>query len=356
MNDTTVISTEDSARMQQASEYKSTSSSESESNSKPLRKVTMNDLFPTAGSFNKCNVAVLFTIGLADYRFDSQMKPLLRWKFKGVEHNLYNPFRKGKTGETPFTKGVLRNSLAQCLEIASTITDSNVLFLGKPNELKNTISSAVQQIELACQKALIIPTDTLIATLQVDQETEEGPQSATDEAENENGAEGSNDKELLNIYMSDIVRVTSWVKNWTSENTEGIFAHDATIHFYVNPGFVYDSSNKLKAIRQIETILLSLVDTYPRIQILMGVDMSAESLANDEMLDLFRILPDSDGYQMFTQRALLDLYPKVDFCPDSKKGVLEKLLNAKSVGDFFFVKNLSALEEEQSAEEQQVEE
>lgn len=349
MSDTPIISSQEAARMQQASAYQ-TSGDNRVPSSKEKRKLQMSDVIPNT-TLSSCFVNVLFTIGLADPRFDNQTKALSHWKYKGVEYNLYNPFRKGSKSagsDGPVVKGVLRQALQDVLETTSVINDSSLLYLGKPNEIHQVLASAVTAIEKSCTDSLVIPPETILASLQM-ADTQHGEDEGNTEDEVETSeAEGAVDAgadDLVNIRMSDVVRVTSWLRSWTNEDKgEAVSSHEAVVHFYINAGAVYDSTDKLKTIRQLESILdlaAKSLGEEANISMLLAVNMSTDSLLNEEMLDLFKVLNDSEQFQMFTQRSLLENCGNIEFSPNTKKGVLEKLLNNRSpAGDILLVKYL----------------
>jgi len=317
-------------------------STPTETETATTKKLSVGELF--GNTLSTLNVNVMVTLGLADLRFaDGTIKSLARWAGVegGEEYNLYNPFRKGgkaKDSDTVHASGIFRSGLVKAFEAINVINNSSLIFLGKPQEIFPALQSAVGRVADACTQSFHISPDLVLGTLS------EG--------------EGEGEGEDATLMFRDIIRVTSWLSmSWFDGReehaaTEPIQNHEAMINFYVNSGALYDSQDKLKMIRQVQSILKITLDKVAQnsTSVLLALNLSTEDLADAEMRDLLGVLIDSEGFEMFTKGAMLSSYGEYDFLPKSKKGIQEDLLNPRTPsGDILLVKDIGAVEEEVEA-------
>lgn len=295
-------------------------------------------------TFSACVVNVMFTFGLSDQRFvGGTAKPLAHWSSGELEYNLYNPFRKGgksKISEEVVVPGIVRPSLEACLNAVGIINNSRILFLGKPREVFPALTSAIGRVADVCRESLGIKPDLIIGDFAEDVD------EASAEGEDEVVQSEAPDSHLR---FSDIVRVTSWLSmDWRDEAAleNPVMGHEAMVHFFINSGALYDSSDRLKMIRQLEsTIRLTSAKAGDPTSMLFALNLSSEDLVSAEMRDLLGVLLESEGFEMFTRHSMLENFGQYDFMPKSKKGVQEELLNPQSpAGDLFLVKILSPKE------------
>ncbi len=291
---------------------------------------SVEDLFNN--TFSTCGVNMMFTLGLADQKFrDGSTKTLSKWNAAGVEYNLYNPFRKGgraKDSEVEVPSGILRQALSSCMNAVSLMNSSSILYLGKPKEVYSALTTAIDRVAEVCTSSLKISPNLVLGVF-----SEE---------------DGSVDEEAK-LKFSDVIRVTSWLSmDWRDEMAAEtpVMSHEAMVNFYVNVGALYDSTDKLKMIRQYESILRLMAEKQcsPNTSILFAINLSAEDLIDAEIRELLGVLleEEGEGFELFTRQSMLDSFNQFDFMPKSKKGVLEDLLNPRSPsGDMLLVKVLN---------------
>ena len=298
----------------------------------PVEKkaTSVEDLFNN--TFSTCGVNMMFTLGMADPKFrDGSTKTLSKWSAAGVDYNLYNPFRKGgraKDSDTEVPAGILRQALSSCMKSVSLMNNSSILYLGKPKEVFSALTSALDRVAEVCTSSLKLSPNLVLGAF-------------TDE-------DGTVDEEAQ-LKFSDVIRVTSWLSmDWRDELAAEtpVMSHEAMVNFYVNVGALYDSSDKLKMIRQYESILRLMAEKQcsPNTSILFAVNLSAEDLIDAEVRELLGVLleEEGEGFELFTKQSMLDSFNQFDFMPKSKKGVLEDLLNPRApAGDILLVKVLN---------------
>ena len=302
----------------------------------PAKVPSTEELF--SNTFSTCNVALMFTLGLADPKFSGgSTKALSKWEMPdGSVQNLYNPFRKGgkpKGSDVQVPAGILRSALGTCMDTVTLMNASSILYLGSPKDVFSALNTALRRVSDVCTTSLSLAPDFVLGSFAV--ESSEAQVDAVPETEN--------------LTVSDIVRVTSWLSmDWREAlaNETPIVDHEAVIHFYVNNGSLYDSPDKLKGIRQVESVLrLMNAARGSSTDVLFSLNLSTASLVDAEMRDLLGVLLDTEGFELFTRQTLVDNFRRFEFTPKTKKAVSEDLFSPQApAGDLFLVKILSSLE------------
>lgn len=325
-NDTGVVSDKVAQSMQQASVSApdAVETTQAPTTDRPKDELSLATMFPQ--EFSTFSINVMFTMGLADPRFlDGVTKDLAEWPpTAGVPtYNLYSPLRKGSK-ESKVSTGIIRRGLNTCLNAASLVNNSSLVFMGKHEQIYPALKSALGAVAARCTMALGFDPSTVVG-----------------EFKDESGVK--NDEG--NLLFSDIVRVSSWLTmNWKVEDEAPFPNHEGIINFYINSGMMYDAKDKLKAIRNAESTLRLAAGKLEDgcATVLFALNLSTSDLVSADTRDLIGLLLEDDGYELFTKQVLLDNMDKIDFVPKSKKSISEDLFNPRaSTGDLLLVKMLT---------------
>lgn len=291
-------------------------------------------MFPQ--EFSTVTVNLMFTLGLTDLRFgDGMVQPLAKFNHDGASHNLYNPFRKGsKPNEPEVAPGILRSALRPSLEAAALLNNSALVFLGSEGETLSALRSAVGSIADTCTRAVGINPMQIVGQFKESDDEPDTPENT--------------------LRFGDIIRITSWAAADRSE-AASVTSYEGIINFFVNSGALYDSKDKIKTIRQIESIIkqnakrvLSEADDVPMV---IAINMSTADFADQGVRDLIGALMEQDGYALYTKASIIQNYEDLAFAPKTAVGVSGLLFNPNAPqGDLLLLKSIEM--EEEAAEQQ----
>lgn len=297
--------------------------------------------------FHQLSAMVLVTLDLSQ-SFMSGLKGELQAVDLGDELlNLYSPFRKApkpKGAEAPPPAGVMREAINSIFDITDALNDSKILILGKPSEAINSIDKAVKATRSQIENLLPLAPATILATVT---ESEDEPED--DDAEPDEGDEGEEKDEPVGIDITfrNIIRATSWVNtprtSGQAHEVEAIAKHNAVFNLTINSGALYDATEPVKYVSQVETILRLIqtkrtaAGTPGETGILLSVLLNPSDLAEKSNREMFDALIEDLGFTLYTRAELYE--PEMNsWTPSTKAEVERELLTAR--GDMLLVKSL----------------
>ncbi len=287
--------------------------------------------------YHALTAAIMVTLDLTNPHMNGLKKILSAVDVNGDVVNLYSPFRKAgkpKGSEVPPAEGILRSALESILDITDRINDSKIMLIGaKANQVNKFLGDSIKEARSQMQNLLPLTADSNVASL-VAADAEEGD----DEIE---------------VEFQNIVKLSSWTNSpltsGEAHEVDTVAEHNAVFNITVNAGMLYDSTEKVKAINQIETILRLHRSKRPesKTEILLAVMLNPSDLANQETRDLLDTLIGDEEFALYTRSELLNL-DVANWLPTTKAEVERDLL--APAGDLLLVQLLGDEEEGEAGE------
>lgn len=286
-------------------------------------------------AFHNIALTAMFTLNLTDARMYDLKSQLSRVDLDGQEVNLYSPFRKAGKASDPKAAagGIVRFALEEMLDVTDTINTSRVVFLGKDSEVRANLKAAIDTTRSQIEALFPATSDTVVAEI-VNLDTE---QEELEEAE------------PIQILLKDIIRVSSWINSPQTSGPVGevetVAVHNAVINFIVTPGALYDATERVKFINQVENVLTMMTNSREdsATNLLLAINIDPQQLEDQAIRELIDSLLATEGFILYTRNELHKLNVS-DWLPQSKAAVDRDLLTGN--GDLLLVRLLGADEEE----------
>lgn len=248
-------------------------------------EVVVADAFnPT--SFNHIYVNVALTLNLGDPRMSDTKANLSAVNIKGVDYNLYSPFRKaGKPGsDDGACPGIVRAMLDRALDLTDTVNNSRIVFLGDKAVVGETLATSIESTRRSVEGMLPSKPGHVLFDV-------------TDE-----------EAVVDRIRISDVVSVRSWINS--PKEPQQIVANNAILNFVVNAGALYDAPDKLKYITQVQTVLNLVTKTRgdaASTNIVLALALPAMMLTSSSIRDLVGDLIDEHQFVLYSRMELENL-------------------------------------------------
>lgn len=294
--------------------------------------------------FHQLSAMVLVTLDLSQNYMMGLKGELSSVDLGDETLNMYSPFRKApkaKGSDLPAPAGVLRTAINDIFDITDALNDSKILILGKPSEAINSIDKSVKATRGQIEALLPLAPATVLASITDNTDGDEGDEGEEgDEAEKEEG-------DAFDVTFRHIIRATSWVNtprtSGQAHEVEAIAKHNAVFNLTVNAGALYDATEPVKYVSQVETVL-RLIQTKRTASgtpgetgVLLAVLLNPSDLAEKSNREMFDALIEDLGFTLYTRAELYE--PEMDsWTPSTKAEVERELLTAR--GDMLLVKSL----------------
>ena len=249
-------------------------------------EVVVADAFnPT--SFNHIYVNMAITLNLGDPRMSDTKLNLSAVGIKGVDYNLYSPFRKaGKPGsDDGACPGIVRALLDRALDLTDTVNNSRIVFLGDKSVVSETLAASIESTRRSVEGMLPSKPGHVLFDVTDDEDTV-----------------------VDSIRISDVVSVRSWSNS--PKDPQQIVTNNAILNFVVNAGALYDAPDKLKYIAQVQTVLNLVTKSRgdaASTNIVLALALPAMMLTSSSIRDLVGDLIDEHRFVLYSRMELENL-------------------------------------------------